>query len=526
MLIKNYKSIQNELNSLLKDNENFKEILDSINQTLDEKLANFNPTFMIYGTYNSGKSTLLNALFGKEVAPMGDVPTTKEIHEHKFNGFTIYDTPGLNANNEDDIISQEHLQKSDAVIFVMQNGSSVEARYIYTAMAEILKNNKKLLVVVNDKECHGFDSEESVKITDKVAQNLQRISSEYGAEAENIQIKVVNALSALKAKMENKNLLLEKSGYLQIELAIKNLMQNSNSNDVENTINKFLKEKLEKISQICDLNFESEKQKSISELIAYLEKQRENFSIKQNNSLRRHILNLKDNLVAVLSSENPSEAKLYGLIDAKTNLICDEFSQGVNDISSEISRKVDEFQGNFSKLGGVSVDINLPNLVSNSEMGEFLIPDELKNNAMRLVNDKELVSGATKKALEYIKEYLPKLMKGKGKVWIEKTSQTLGQRLGCIITAITSVHDIYKAVKEHKEMIKKEKERVAIINNNASNIADDLEVNFQKEFGKITNEIFNPLLNTYSAIFRELSSKNDDLEHIKKQILKISAIIA
>lgn len=530
MLIKNYKSIQNELNSLLKNNDNFKEILDSINETLDEKLANFNPTFMIYGTYNSGKSTLLNALFGEKVAPMGDKPTTKEIHEHKFNGFTIYDTPGLNANNEDDIISREHLQKSDAVIFVMQDGSSVEARYIYTAMAEILKNNKKLLVAVNIKEYDDENcdlvSEKSIKITEKVAQNLQKISSEYGVETQNIQIKVVNALEALEAKMENDEELLNLSGYPQIELAIKNLMQNSNSNDVENTINQFLKEKLEKISQICDLNFENEKQKSISELITYLEKQRDSFKIEQNRKLGSHILKLKDNLIKVLSSENPSEAKLNELRDEKINLIYDEFSQDLNNMCSEISRKADEFQGNFSKLGGVSVDINLPNLVSNSENGGFLIPDELKNSAMQLVKDKELVSAGTKKFLESIKKYLPQVMKGKGKVWIEKTSQTLGKYAGSALAVITAGKEIYDAHKEQEEMIRKEKERIAIINNTASNIADDLEVNFQKEFGKITNEIFNPLLNTYSAIFRELSSKNDDLEHIKKQISKISEKIA
>ncbi|MBP5779190.1 MAG: hypothetical protein J6W17_04495, partial [Campylobacter sp.] len=143
-----------------------------------------------------------------------------------------------------------------------------------------------------------------------------------------------------------------------------------------------------------------------------------------------------------------------------------------------------------------------------------------------LVNDKELVSSVTKTTLEYIKKHLSVIMKGKGKVWIETTSKTLGKYLGPVISVAMTLKDTYNAYKEQEEMIRKEKERIASINNTASNIADDLEVNFKKEFDKITNEIFNPLLNTYNAIFKELSSKNDDLEQIQKQISKISAKIA
>jgi len=31
---------------------------------IEDKLESFEPTLMMYGTYNAGKSTLLNALFG------------------------------------------------------------------------------------------------------------------------------------------------------------------------------------------------------------------------------------------------------------------------------------------------------------------------------------------------------------------------------------------------------------------------------------------------------------------------------
>jgi len=67
---------------MIVDKEQYKEIVSDISeyakgqisddelkkfvQNVEEKLKNFIPTFMIYGTYNAGKSTLVNALFGKE----------------------------------------------------------------------------------------------------------------------------------------------------------------------------------------------------------------------------------------------------------------------------------------------------------------------------------------------------------------------------------------------------------------------------------------------------------------------------
>jgi len=37
------------------------------------------PHIVCTGIYNAGKSTLLNALAGKEFFPTGDIPTTKKI---------------------------------------------------------------------------------------------------------------------------------------------------------------------------------------------------------------------------------------------------------------------------------------------------------------------------------------------------------------------------------------------------------------------------------------------------------------
>ena len=63
-------------NEVLKYGESLctNEELDSFLKHIDSKLNDFRPTLMIYGAYNAGKSTLLNALFGKdEYAKTGEI---------------------------------------------------------------------------------------------------------------------------------------------------------------------------------------------------------------------------------------------------------------------------------------------------------------------------------------------------------------------------------------------------------------------------------------------------------------------
>lgn len=52
---------------------------------------------MVYGIYNAGKSTLINALLGEEVAPTGDIPLTSTVGAYRWNNHTILDTPGVDA---------------------------------------------------------------------------------------------------------------------------------------------------------------------------------------------------------------------------------------------------------------------------------------------------------------------------------------------------------------------------------------------------------------------------------------------
>lgn len=92
------------------------------------------PQVVCAGIYNAGKSTLLNALTEGDNFPTGAVPTTKEMSKYTTDKANFIDTPGLNANTEDDEEAELSYQKADVILFVSsaQNGgiSLVESHWL------------------------------------------------------------------------------------------------------------------------------------------------------------------------------------------------------------------------------------------------------------------------------------------------------------------------------------------------------------------------------------------------------------
>ena len=63
------------------------------------------PKVMVYGIYNSGKSTLINALCKEEVAEMADRPMTDQITEYDKGDYYLVDSPGVDAPIQHEIVT-------------------------------------------------------------------------------------------------------------------------------------------------------------------------------------------------------------------------------------------------------------------------------------------------------------------------------------------------------------------------------------------------------------------------------------
>ncbi|WP_304335475.1 dynamin family protein, partial [Conchiformibius steedae] len=90
----------------------------AVQTMFEDKRQKADAHIMVYGVYNAGKSTLINALLGKEVAPIADIPKTDSVTAYRWRQYDILDTPGVDAPIEHQEITDGEMLKADAVIFV------------------------------------------------------------------------------------------------------------------------------------------------------------------------------------------------------------------------------------------------------------------------------------------------------------------------------------------------------------------------------------------------------------------------
>lgn len=186
----------------------------SIRQLSRAKKAQAGATIMVYGVYNAGKSTLINALLGQELAAVADVPETARVQGYRWGDFEVLDTPGIDAPLEHEEITREQLIQSDVVIFVVNPLGVVEEEKTLDVLLELVLAGKMIFLVLNCKD--HFNPIDLARIKDELRERIQQKAGTRQVLG-NIPIVEVNARSALKAKLENKQNLLNSSGFPKFE---------------------------------------------------------------------------------------------------------------------------------------------------------------------------------------------------------------------------------------------------------------------------------------------------------------------
>lgn len=135
----------NKIEDILKENiPNYEKEIADISQKLKDK----NIKVMFFGSYNAGKSTLINTILGSESARIGDIPTTDSVDTYLWNDYNLIDSPGINAPIEHETISKEQLYKSDLIVFLIRKDDEDSAS-TYKEIFELLKNGKDIFLVFN-----------------------------------------------------------------------------------------------------------------------------------------------------------------------------------------------------------------------------------------------------------------------------------------------------------------------------------------------------------------------------------------
>ncbi|MGQ1477029.1 GTPase [Acinetobacter baumannii] len=118
-----FDAIQSVINNALKKEESIEDVIKNI-QAQVELWESTEVKIAITGQSGSGKSSLINAIAGSKVAPVGFVETTMEPKEYKTeNGIILVDLPGCGTANFpfETYIDDIQISSFDAIILVTAN---------------------------------------------------------------------------------------------------------------------------------------------------------------------------------------------------------------------------------------------------------------------------------------------------------------------------------------------------------------------------------------------------------------------
>lgn len=180
------------------------------------------PNAVVYGVYNSGKSSLLNSLTGHveaEYFPTRDVPETKVAKQLEHQGICYIDTPGLDVDEHDTAAANSGAFKADIIIFVHRLSAGPIQQPDLTAMAHLAKVHAKpenIIVVITESEL----ADENKKLIDDITQQVQK------AIAPRVQSFLVSNTMFIKGIRSGKSILINKSGIPEL---LQQLQEQANS---------------------------------------------------------------------------------------------------------------------------------------------------------------------------------------------------------------------------------------------------------------------------------------------------------
>lgn len=130
------------------------------------------PKIMVYGIYNSGKSTLINAILKEERAKMADRPQTDSIDEYDAGNYILVDAPGVDAPIEHEKVTNEYLSKCHIILFVMSSKGGFESKENYWRLLELINKNIPFIIVLNERSM-GVNSQMSEEEKRAIQQKYQ-----------------------------------------------------------------------------------------------------------------------------------------------------------------------------------------------------------------------------------------------------------------------------------------------------------------------------------------------------------------
>lgn len=505
----------NEMQTLLANKPLLESEFRKIKTVFEAKKAEPDASIMVYGVYNAGKSTLINALIGKEAAAVDDVPTTDSVATYVWRQFRILDTPGIDAPIEHENVTNSQLLKADAIIFVVNPIGVAEEEKTLSTLIELVKERKQVFLVFNEKD--ALSEADYIKLKDQTRQRLQKIAAEYGLTEvlKDIPILKVNAKRAFQSrteKMAHWEKLFASSRFPEFEAELLNFLEGISHDDVYGRLKKDLGIFSEQYIQALKALSSADLVKKYGGLLKQTEVQKHRTRKEVHQEISRCRQSIYESSKALLrSSPTSSQNAIEVLFQQKGQHISVILENELTLFVHKIQDDIEELQASLPllKLGEQKITI------SEHTLGEVV---QEKCNGMEITQSASTISpenvtrmatqiaalvqpGHIVEALKLTKDWLPTLMKGIGPKTMEKLAGSIMTKvpyIGPAIAVVMGLWDIFSGDSNTKQLERQideqnqQRERALLE-------IDDLARKLANDFESTTIAIITPSIDTFFA---------------------------
>lgn len=501
-------------NSDLLNSDRYHELL----HRFDKKKANPELSIMVYGVYNAGKSTFINALLGQESAPVGDVPLTHKVDSYPYKNYTIQDTPGIDAPKEHEQVTDGQLEKVDAVLFVVNPSGVAEEKDTLDKLIFLFKKHKKVFLIFNEKT--PFSEEDFIKIKDQTRKRLQDIALEHGIKEEilkDIPIFKINAKTALKGKLEDKPKLVEHSGINLLEKELNKFIDEIiNNNEVYHSLKSsladFIDDNIETLQKRCDNNIK----KQYDNLVKEIYQDRTLLLNSTKSRINRLQSQLSDNIKTWLR-DNPksAEQQIENWVNSNINVLHEDISYDFESLAVKLQSQIEDVQVSLPQLSQEDigkVEIAYQELLKDGKETDF--DSEKIGEVIDGIDPKHIANVVGKVApkiteqhivmtLQLTKKHLPTLMKGIGTKTMEKMANKVATRFLPFIGPVISVGFELWDMQKESQNAQKMQQAIDEQNRQRERYYQQISDTAHQISGQIGDELRHNLVNSINEFFAQ-----------------------
>lgn len=361
-----------------------------VKQNVDGLMYGEKPKVLVYGIYNAGKSTLINALLREKRAKISDRPETDSIDRYEMEKYTLHDSPGVDAPIDHEKVTEAFLGQCHVILYVISSNGGFESKENYKRMVELINKDIPFLIILNeravstspmasseDKQRMKMEFERNIAdIKTKILDNLVKISGnpQIKEKYEVISLNAKKAFSSLGKENQTKcyadshvDILDQKLSqilstemekiYIQPIENLKDLIKDTEiafsfKNSTSKTKN------YETISNTISTNFENAKSKiknSAEELVSgYESRIKSSYRAGNQDEVRSHVNEACSALMAECTKEM-EQRKTYLEQNFSDLYVVDSGGMNIHDVDLkdvDNERQVDEIKSSSGSSGG------------------------------------------------------------------------------------------------------------------------------------------------------------------------------